>query len=362
MVICFETDAKTKKALDRLLALGKYSDYGEAISIAVSNQLTLHEQLKNSRSVVVGESISVQLEGQDQTNLATTSLTIGPYSVPELFMLKNGGDASYDFGVAEEDRRSSAPVDEWIFGQFNRLLPLKVALRGLHNLLLRHGGKLELSMASELIACEASKLWNFLMMVERGRIRDRDDLLTTAFPQPGPETDKGRLRFANHFVGSVSKSGFVTGLPFDMKMVAVTNGGQVALTEAGWRFATLSNPVLDGMAANSTGAFPKLSLPERHYLAEHVSRNVPAERSAYSLLLSAIASGMNTPEKVLDVLRDHVGATRIVSEPFLATQRTGAISRMIDLGLVVRERLGVRATYHATDFGRTFLQMNRTAA
>jgi hypothetical protein len=44
-----------------------------------------------------------------------------------------------------------------------------------------------------------------------------------------------------------------------------------------------------------------------------------------------------------------------LTEPFLATQRTGAISRAIELKLIRRNRQGIRVTYEIEDAGRTFL-------
>ncbi len=44
------------------------------------------------------------------------------------------------------------------------------------------------------------------------------------------------------------------------------------------------------------------------------------------------------------------------SRAFLSTQRAGAISRMTDLGLVVRVREGLRVAYVASHFGKQYLE------
>ena len=45
-----------------------------------------------------------------------------------------------------------------------------------------------------------------------------------------------------------------------------------------------------------------------------------------------------------------------LSQSFLASQRSGAVSRMSDLGLIERRREGVRVFYAVTDDGRAFLR------
>lgn len=43
-----------------------------------------------------------------------------------------------------------------------------------------------------------------------------------------------------------------------------------------------------------------------------------------------------------------------ITKTCLSTQRTGAISRMVDLGLVAREKSGLRVTYLVTQPGQDF--------
>jgi hypothetical protein len=48
-----------------------------------------------------------------------------------------------------------------------------------------------------------------------------------------------------------------------------------------------------------------------------------------------------------------------ITETFLTTQRTGAISRMVDLGLVAREKTGLRVTYVLTAQAKNFIKKNQ---
>ncbi|HPR90528.1 MAG TPA: hypothetical protein PLD93_03730, partial [Synergistaceae bacterium] len=77
-------------------------------------------------------------------------------------------------------------------------------------------------------------------------------------------------------------------------------------------------------------------------------------------LIRAIADGAATPDKLEKVLQAHVPAVtnRSLSPSFLTSQRSGALSRMADLGLIARERNGVRVSYVVTEHGQRFIESN----
>lgn len=84
-------------------------------------------------------------------------------------------------------------------------------------------------------------------------------------------------------------------------------------------------------------------------------------RFSPSAILEAVAAQKKTPEKIDKALKAYVDDSRAqeLSKSFFASQRTGAISRMNDLGLIVRERDkddGVSVKYVLTKRGREFLK------
>jgi len=177
-------------------------------------------------------------------------------------------------------------------------------------------------------------------------------MLSTAFPGHA-DPDKGRIRYANQFVAGTTKRGELTGLPFDLRLLNKTSAEstKVSLTAAGWKFALMQNPVLDKVDESPV---EKLSAEERVFLLEHISENVSVERSAYWAILTAIRKGHDSPEKLriaFNALEQETDKTRL----YFATQRSGAISRMSDLGLLRRDRNGIRVRYGITSEGMTFL-------
>ena len=128
---------------------------------------------------------------------------------------------------------------------------------------------------------------------------------------------------------------------------------RLSLTKAGADFAILENPVLD---AHGTPPTIKLSQAEIDFLLNHIIRSVPEEASAYAAILDAIQSGANTPDTVDKYLRQRfeLPTEQAITKTFLTTQRTGAISRLVDLGLIARDKQGLRVTYLVTQSGTAF--------
>ena len=68
-------------------------------------------------------------------------------------------------------------------------------------------------------------------------------------------------------------------------------------------------------------------------------------------------NGQISPEQIDAALKSYLDEDRAgdLSQSFLASQRSGAVSRMSDLGLIERRREGVRVSYAATADGQAFL-------
>src|SRR6266545_1133246 len=54
MIVCFNCTAPTKDALDQLVEIGSYRDYGEAIAAAVRNQLLMEKEVREKGAIVIG--------------------------------------------------------------------------------------------------------------------------------------------------------------------------------------------------------------------------------------------------------------------------------------------------------------------
>jgi len=363
MVICIDCSVKTKDELDHLLHVGQYRDYSEAVAVAISNQLALHRNMVATRSMVLGAAdqsepgIAERLSGSGDRG-GTRRRPSAPASIPRIFfstgLQEPGGDSAPlpndSFGFGE-----TVPIDRWIFGQHNKLLPLKASVRALAVLLSSGSDGLPLSQAAREIAREAETLGTFLRQLDHRHGFMRDEALATAFPSDSGDINKSRLRYANQFVASINKHGQLRGFPGDLKLINYSGAKEpkLVLTEPGWCFAKLHNPILD----EPPGSTERLSEAERGFLIKHIQTKVAVEDFAISAVLAAVSEGASSPEDLDRALAQYLPARtdKPVSQPFLSTQRAGVISRMGDLGLIERVRDGLRVTYKISPTGSTYL-------
>lgn len=362
MVICFDCSARTKDLLDKFLETEDFSNYSDVISCALENLAVLETRVKNEGSLVM-DGGAVWEKGYSSENVArhktrkfenesseiVNAVTGAPARIPEIFKLNFPSDNSPDLKDAPPcswEKGEAVPLNKWMFGQFNKLLPLKAVCRALAHIQLKEGGGVSVEGASTLIANESLDLARYLIKRDLDCNRIRDDAWATAFPKPaGKNWQKGRTRFANQFVGSSNKKGVVTGMPIEMRLINQSKDKKpkIWLTQKGWDFAQMKNPILDGNGE----AKNKFTDEEITFLLNHISQSVPQEYFAYKAITEGISNKNNTPEKLDKYLERNISydSENKSTPSFLSNQRSGAISRMVDLKLVIRKRRGVNVTY-----------------
>lgn len=383
MIICFECGPRTKTLLDSLLDSGQYRDYSEVISLALDNLSVLQSELSSKGALTLetgNESMPLHtrsargyeskrsngLAHSDEQDSKRTDvqsearLTEDTASIPNLFLLDGIGELSSSLASAPADvwtMKQEIPLERWIFGQYNKFLPAKVSCRALIHLLQDKPDGIRLEDAAFEISQGALTIGRLLARYDKQNGTKRDNALSTAFPSSDHEVEKSRMRYANQFVASVTKKGKVSGLLMDLKLINHTGGNKprLKLTRAGWNFAKLRNPILDNNPPETTNKF---TADEIAFLLDHISNSIPAEDFAYRAILAAVDAGANTPGELDTALQKYVSkdADQALTKSFLATQRSGAVSRMVDLGLITRERDGVRVLYVMTDSGKQYAE------
>jgi hypothetical protein len=363
MVICFNASVEAKKALDTLLASAQFQDSSEVISMALVNYQVIHQKVLKD-GLVLGDSLSKyqvsesRHSGSEAASTSTKPVAGEPHvtpaavggrnGVPDLFRLGDTGLEGLDLlpvvppGTGAE---SNLPPARWLFGQYNKLLPVKATCRALLNLQRQKPGGVTLPGVASEIASAACGLGDFLKSLDERHQLRREDALSAAFPSSASGSEGSRLRFANQFVAGLRR-GRLEGLPAALRLVALDQGKEprLCLTRAGAEFAVLANPILDECGEASPR---KLSGAEIEYLLTHIRQHVPEEASAYAAIVQAIQSGSNSPDELDVYLRQRFSLPddTDMAGTFLTTQRTGAISRMVDLDLIGRKRDGLRVSY-----------------
>ena len=383
MILCFDCDRETKQRMDRAIKSGSYTDYGELIALAVNNLLLIDKELKTKGGVVFGGKRSagafedknftlksnvvgdVQSE-EGYTYHIDSSKRLIPLAVsdigiiPKVFHLANIGSPPPAFApqYKSEYNHSELPtIDKWLFGQYNKLLPLKVNCRGLASIISRSSSDVLLDVAAKEITNAAVRFREYLVSLDFERKSMRHDMLSIAFPSGHADIDKSKQRYSSQFIGSVTNANNkLSGLLFEYKFANIVSfkPNKILLTKAGWDFALLANPILDDVQSDKSDKF---SIEEKEWLIKHIGCSIPVEKFTFNIIINAILVGAISPEDLDEALFKMMrqNDNRIFLKPFLSSQRSGAMSRMVDIGLIDRKWTGKRVTYSVTEHGQEFL-------
>ena len=380
MILNFRCSPILKERIDRLVAKGLYPDFSGFCEVALENQLLLEESASQEHLILRESALGEATRGggpiqnarlssrQDAAKDPDRQSRIGAressrvIDVPRSLSLE-GMSAEPPFDLVDASLEIPQPnqrvlLDQWLFGQYNRLLPAKVSIRALCAFACAEGrDSLWLEPVSARIAEAAATFGVYLRKLDEKFSTHRDDALSTAFPEAGADGQKGRVRYQNHFVGHMVKAqpgGLLVGLKLATIQVA-KNKACILPTKAGWELAVLENPILDAGPVNTLQRFSGV---ERDFLLRHIRETVPVEAFAYSAILELLSRGIDSPEAMNRELMKLLSPRRERPETkeFVNTQRSGALGRMTDVGLIAHERSGRNIRRVITDQGRSFLQ------
>jgi hypothetical protein len=139
-----------------------------------------------------------------------------------------------------------------LFGQVNRLFPLKLACRWLANTASTEGRWPRYEIISDKLADDAATLGSLLERWDVETERKRDEMLATGLPRRG--NSASRDRFLGQFLARVTRSGEIFPAAICQYQLARFDDSTLALTAQGLAFSSLVNPILDGSSAESVGA------------------------------------------------------------------------------------------------------------
>lgn len=382
MIISFRCQPELKKRIDGVIGRGLYADMSSFCETAVENQLLLekegHAQQKiterssrrpssqkdgakrrsQKKQPGLGDDSGVSGGTEEKTSDSLEGYAGG--NVPDELQRRNLPQRcpfEVDHRFADiYHKGDSVPIDRWLFGQYNRMLPAKVSCRALAVLSAEGREALELSAVASRISEIASRFGEYLRVLDEKFDNHRDEMFRTAFPEMGVQGEKGRLRYHNHFVGHIVK-GEQGGMLIALKLASIQirkNRPHIFPTLAGWQFAEISNPLIDGAADEKPA---RMSEKEIRFLLQHIWEHVPVELFSSRVVLTLISQGQNTPDSLNQGLARFLGPGKALSkeQDYVSTQRNGVLGRLTDLGLVGRERTGTRISYQLTKQGEKYL-------
>ncbi len=176
------------RKIQELMGKKSYKDIDEFVRIAVENQLSLELSETN----------------QFNAKSSSISLTGDISSIIEKLRIDNSNSLIVEMSEPEyKDIKSSAVTEEkdvWIWGQINKILPVKFNTRYLFNLL--KDGKESIDLGEFYRkASELGRDFGIAMLhLDKQNNRKRDERLSTGFPI-GEEKSKSFARFCSQFIG-----------------------------------------------------------------------------------------------------------------------------------------------------------------
>jgi len=340
-----------------LVARGLYASPEQFLEIAAFNQTALErgakpEELPARSKSSVQKAISEQparvatrtakRAGSTRRTATVAKKRYRPAPAPTLEAAR-APFAGKALGVPSTRPSTPQPETDRLWGQVNRLFPMKLVCRWLAT-----NEAAALERLAPRIGEAASALGSALEAVDAAAGRRRDDVLATGLPRNGNVASMDR--FLSQYLARTTRGGDI--YPGAVKQYALVafDGETPALTEAGFAFGGLANPILDAPAGSKPS--DSLSDAEREVLIHHVLKFVPAERDDLALVLGTIRGGAATPDELMVAVRSSF--PNDWSEVMARTHLSGVVARAADLGVLKREWEGRRVTYKLTSSARTF--------
>ncbi len=240
-------------------------------------------------------------------------------------------------------------LDKPIWGQYNRIFPAKLGLRVLANML-DNVDMLDLKNFEDKATMVAQHYFEVLKEYDEEKGRILGNNFTAGLPEKG---EKSEHRFQAQYL-----EGFLKELKF-VKIEVIDGKRKIGITDAGYKFAILENPIIDLQDFNYT-----LSEHEIEFFLKHISENLKGEESHIKALLNALNSGINIPDSLKlkmklyyeNLPRENWFTREGKIENAVAnTMKSGLISRLYEMKLIDKKKNGRNVTYFLNDKGMELL-------
>lgn len=354
MIVVCKLDPETYQKVKEFVRKGAYDSVENFVEIAVLNQILLESQ-----GVRNAEEDKTRTEGDDQ------QLDLKSFKTRQ-----KAGEQNYiQYLVCPKDISvpvlQSEPMSEEIrgsplWGQINRLAPVKIVLRMLTNRLVISGNDhVDLKEFSATVAENVSLIRALIEKKDKiVRIRGEEQYVALAKKDP-----RSQQRFINFYIGKLPTGkwtdGALTGL--GLAMIGQSEDGNViiGLTEAGRTFAFLFSPLIDDFLLEQKQIENPLSNEEIDFLLHQLKANRPGEFEYVISVLNFVKEGADSPttlcQKVSKFLHEK-GLAINISDKVVNTMQVGVIGRLVEMRLLAIQKNAQKSKYHVTNSGEDLLK------
>lgn len=349
-----------------LVEKGLYKSFESFLEIAAFNQLAMergatpaeivdrgHRRVKEHHHDGNGVSRSEKAEPIAKAVRASIRAAVEPVArlAPDEARLT---DEDYELALKRlalpENTNHPQPIEatpdelsqDRLFGQVNRLFPLKLACRWLANAATTEGRWPRYDIISDKLADDAATVGTLLERWDAETERKRDEMLATGLPRRG--NSASRDRFLGQFLARVTRSGEVFPAAICQYQLARFDDSTLALTAQGLAFSSLVNPILDKRDKKVAAT---LAAEETTFLVRQILEWVPVERDDMRAALVAIGAGSKTPTELTEAIRELFPPDW--SDSVIQTHASGIVARLGELRLLRRIWQGRNVTYELGD-------------
>jgi predicted transcriptional regulator len=328
------------------IEVGKYPSYSDFFAISAENQLMLEKNLSNIPfDKIVPQSKEIS-KTETLDNVEKKLLMIFKKEAVKTAETPMLSQLLYP-GLKSEN-------ELYLWGQINRILPIKLGLRVLSNMLIeKNSGYIDLEEYRKTTAKIAQSLRQILEEKTLS-ISGKKDALWIGLPEAkSDKADKSIDRFKNQFLGYLRKDNVIEGALGRLKFANIwfTENKRICIgiTNSGLEFAILENPVLD----KNVYDLGSLSDAEKDYYIKHITANIPNEKKMFIDILKLIKEGtsdLTSLNEKLSNIWPNTWTPAVVN-----TYRSGTTARLVELGLVEKVKKGIEVEYIITKAGKDFL-------
>ncbi len=341
-IICDLRDEQIKK-ISQLIEKGRFTDIDSFMQVSVDNQLKLESEEKADWSLMIKEFNSRKTKTEKVEN---------KYEELKVIQNKNLIPVDSPGFNAINTFEAETEADLWIWGQINKILPIKFISRLLFNKIPNGEKYISLKDFTEETCILAEKYGHFLMKKDLTKGKKRDERLSAAFPI-GKKREKAFSRFSSHFIGQKRTDSLLSGALVNLKFANIKGGyGEelIGISRPGIEFSKIENPVIDNRSFDRS-----LNEEEVRFYLDHVNNNVLGEAKSMRIVLKFLANGIKNREEINSELKKKV--PKRWSDKVINTQRAGLMARMYELGLINKKKKGIYVEYLISDRGKYFLDL-----
>jgi hypothetical protein len=352
MIVVVKLDPDSYKKIKEFVEKGTYESVENFVEIAVLNQILLESN--GLPGLEANKVLKVASDEEVRPKTSQTKQQVGvQQSIKYLACPKDTSLPVLPSLPMTEETRSFP-----IWGQINRLAPVKMVLRMLVNQILLGNDRVDLKQFSADVAETITSTRTYIEKKDKkDRIRGKELYVALAKKDPGSQQ-----RFINFYIGKLPSGkwtdGILTGLGLARIEQAEDGRVVIGITDAGRKLACLPSPLIDDFLLQEKQIENPFSPAEVEFLLNHLEINRPGEFEYIVSVLRLIKEGAVTPtalrQKVGKFLQERHLAINF-TDKFVNTMQIGAIGRLVEMRLLDIEKDAQKSKYIVTNSGEALL-------